>query len=53
MSGVTIIGSNEIKIVGPFITLGKLFTPSAIKKPKNKTKGVTINVYVRVKAKAR
>ena len=53
MSGVTIIGNNETKIVGPFICLGKLFTPNAIKKPKNSTKGVTTNVYVNVKANAR
>ncbi len=44
INGVTIIGSKDTKIVGPFIVLGKLFTPNAIKNPKNNTKGVTTNV---------
>ena len=44
MSGVTIIGNKDAKIVGPFTNWGKRFTPSAINKPKIRTEGATSSV---------
>ena len=52
ISGVTIIGSSEKKIVGPRNSRGSPLTPSAIASPKTSTKGVTIKVNESVKAKA-
>ena len=52
MSGVTIIGNKDAKIVGPFTNCGRRFTPSAMNKPKIRTDGATKKVYVSVKKSA-
>ena len=52
MSGVTIIGNKDAKIVGPFTICGRRFTPSAMNKPNIRTEGATKKVYVSVKKSA-